>query len=105
MNCVRVRKSRRSSFGYVRAANAIIRIMSNDSQFIPPNSPEGRDVAFVYELAKNIRAPFIEQAISIERLIDDIIARHFCTNESLRHQFFSIILGEMRFSDKIDILE
>lgn len=86
--------------------NAIIPIMPDESEFIPFNSPEGRDVELVYELAKNIRAPFIEQAISIERIIDGIIARHFCPIEELQQQFLSVILGDrMTFSEKINILE
>src|SRR3954451_17302344 len=80
--------------------------MNDDHVFTPFDSPEARDIRFIYELAKNIRAPFIEQAISIERVIDDIIARHFCSDLELQQQFFSIILADrMSFSEKIDILE
>ena len=75
---------------------------------ISPDTPEGRDLSALHELAKNIRAPFLEQAIIIERLVDDIIAWHFCpSSEHLRSQFFSVILGgaEVTFSQKINILE
>ena len=81
--------------------------MASDNRTIRLDSPEGREISALYELARQIRAPFLEQAISIERLIDDIIAWHFCATEELRAQFFSTVLGgaDLSFSAKINILE
>jgi len=61
----------------------------------------------LFQLAQHIRAPFLEQAIFIEKLIEDIIAKHFCPEEERRTLFFSLVINgtELTFSSKIDILD
>lgn len=59
----------------------------------------------VFNLSKEIRGSFLDQAIPIEMLIDDIISHHFCPEEARRIFFFSITTPEISFSNKIKILE
>lgn len=56
------------------------------------------------ELAAKIRATFLEQAISIDSIISDIISTHFCYEEEKRAQLFSLISNYITFSIKIKIL-
>ncbi len=59
----------------------------------------------LYDLSKEIRGSFLDQAIAIEMLITDIISRHFCPEEARRSLFFSLVPPELTFSTKIRILE
>jgi len=59
----------------------------------------------VYNLSKEIRGRFLDQAIPIEMLIDDIISWHFCPEETRRSLFFSLMAPELTFSTKIKILK
>jgi len=56
-------------------------------------------------MAAQIRGPFLEQAIYIERIIDDIVSLHFCPDETKRNLFFSLVMPEINFAYKIDILK
>jgi hypothetical protein len=58
-------------------------------------------------LAKEIRGPFLEHAIVIERLIEDIISWHFCPDEERRLLLFSLVISEpdFTFSSKIEIID
>jgi len=77
------------------------------AEIIDKNSGLGRQLGQLFELAKQIRAPFLEQAIYIEGLVEDIISRHFCPDEDRFNLFFSLIINrtDLTFSSKIDILE
>ncbi len=61
----------------------------------------------LFQLAQEIRAPFLEQAIFIEKIIEDIIAQHFCPEENRRALFFSLVINgtDLTFLSKIEILE
>ena len=61
----------------------------------------------MFRLAQEIRGPFLEQAIFIEKLIEDIIAHHFCPDESRRDLFLSLVINgtDLTFSNKIAIFE
>lgn len=59
----------------------------------------------VYDLSKEIRGRFLDQAIPIEMLIDDIISWHFCPEETRRSLFFSLVTPKLTFSTKIKILK
>lgn len=76
---------------------------------IPFNPDDEGDKYFlqVSELAGNFRGRFIEQAIGIERLTEDIIATAFCKDEYRRRLFFSLVLNdaELTFSRKTIIFK
>jgi hypothetical protein len=74
---------------------------------INPDNELDRQLVQLFELAQRIRAPFLELAISIEKVIEDIIAQHFCPEENRRILFFSLVINgtDLTFSSKIRILE
>jgi len=61
----------------------------------------------LFKLAQEIRGPFLEQAIFVEKLIEDIIAQHFCPDEGRRDLFLSLVINgtDLTFSNKIAIFE
>lgn len=71
------------------------------------NDEFDKHFAYVIDLATKIRGPFINYVIDIERIINDIIANFFCSNESRRRLFFSSVLNgsELSFSQKTRILK
>ena len=76
-------------------------------EIIDGKSELGRQLKQLDELAKDIRGSILEQAIWIERLIENIIAWHFCPEEDKRYQFFSLVINgtDITFSSKIKILK
>lgn len=59
----------------------------------------------IYNLSKEIRGRFLDQAIPIEMLIDDIISWHFCPEDTRQSLFFSLVSPKLTFSTKIQILK
>ena len=59
----------------------------------------------LFNLSAQIRGPFLEQAIFIERIIDGIVSNHFCLDETRRNFFFSLIMPEIVFFKKINIIK
>lgn len=74
-------------------------------EIIKRNSEEGKQLQQLYQLAKEIRGPYLDQAITIELLVGDIISQHFCPEEDRRNLFFSLVISELNFFAKIRILE
>ena len=62
-------------------------------EIIDGKSELGRQLKQLDELAKDIRGSILEQAIWIERLIENIISWHFCPEEDKRYQFFSFVIN------------
>jgi len=54
-----------------------------------------------------VRSQIVYEAITLESVVDRIIATHFCSDESKHPAFFSFIFrdGEISFSNKIRILK
>src|SRR5215813_5579564 len=72
------------------------------------SSPDAQYLNYLHELDKQLRGPYLVQAIWIEELIDDIISQHFCPEDQGRRSLLiGLILNhrDMTFSGKIDILE
>lgn len=61
----------------------------------------------LFQLAKDIRASFLEQSIFIEKIIEDILAHHFCPEEDRRNLFFSLVINgtDLTFDSKICIFD
>lgn len=59
----------------------------------------------LYELSKEIRGSFLDQAIVIEWVIDDIISQHYCPEETRRRLYFSTVPPELTFLSKIKIFK
>jgi len=66
-----------------------------------------RHINELKSIAANIRGNFLDVAIWIEKLIEDIIASHFCTDSENRALFFSLIMNspEFTFYRKIGIFD
>lgn len=64
-----------------------------------------RQLDRLFDLSTEIRGKFLDQAISIEMLIDDIVSRHFCPEKDRRNLLFSLVTPELTFSTRIKILE
>jgi hypothetical protein len=69
------------------------------------DNEHGQHLIQVFNMAAQVRGPFLEQAIFIERIIDDIVSNHFCLDENRRNLFFSLVMPEIIFSKKIEILK
>lgn len=59
----------------------------------------------LFNLSTNIRGRFLDQVIVIERLIDDIISRHFCPEDYRFHLLFSLVATELTFHSRIKTLK
>lgn len=81
--------------------------MGQQPEFIDENSELVKQADVEYKLATRIRAPFLEQAIVIDRLIADIISQHFCPDEEKRTLFFSLITNgiTLSFHASINVFE
>lgn len=76
-------------------------------ELVDKNSELAKRIDAQYSLSAEIRAPFLEQAIAIDRLVADIISQHFCPNEEKRNLFFSLITNgtTITFSASINMLK
>ena len=77
-------------------------------EVIPRDGSElDKQLTGLYQLAQEIRAPFLEQAIFVEKLLEDIIAQYFCPEEGRRNLFLSLVINgtDLTFSTKILIFE
>ena len=61
--------------------------MSQDIPIIPPDAPQAANLNQVYTLAKGLRGAFIDQAIWIDVVITDILARYFVPDHDKRMLF------------------
>jgi len=59
----------------------------------------------LYDLSKEIRGSFLDQAIIVESFIDEIISQHFCPEKTRRILYFSSVPPELTFHRKIKIFE
>ncbi|GAH13880.1 unnamed protein product, partial [marine sediment metagenome] len=66
---------------------------------------KSQQIDHLYDVSKEIRGRFLDQAIPIEMLIDDIISWHFCPEDTRQSLFFSLVSPKLTFSNKIKILE
>lgn len=64
-----------------------------------------KQIEDLFKLSADIRGTFLDQSIMIERLIDDIIAKHFCAEEEKRILLFSLITSRFSFQSRIMALK
>lgn len=66
---------------------------------------ESQQLKLLCELSTEIRGKFLDQAIPIEWIIDDIISQHFCPEETRRMLYFSSVPPELTFFSKTRIFK
>ena len=72
-----------------------------------PESAKGKQLQELDRLAGRIRAPCLDQAVTIERLLTWIIAYHFCPEEERRILLYSLVINRpsFNFNRKIIVLD
>jgi hypothetical protein len=81
--------------------------MADQPAIIRLDTPEGTQLGRLYNLAQQMRGSFMEQAIWIDVILTDILARYFAPDESKRMFLSSEVLAGpyVSFSGRISILE
>lgn len=61
----------------------------------------------IFQLDKEIRAPFIINASYLDDFISRLITAHFCSNDERKEELFGTLMtdGTLTFKDKIDVLK
>jgi hypothetical protein len=81
--------------------------MTTEAEAAPTHDEFKQRLEQLFEIDRLVRSHIIYEAISIEGIIDQIIAWHFCPDEA-KHVWFQSLLfreGEVGFSKKIRILK
>ena len=81
--------------------------MADPSGFIPANTPEGEQLARVFNIAKHLRGAFMDQAIWIDVIVTDILAQYFVPDSGKRMLLSSDVLAgpDSSFSSRIKLLK
>lgn len=68
---------------------------------------KGKKLQALDSLATEIRAPFLDRAITVEGLLTWIIGYHFCPEEERRSLFYSLVINRPAFTlkTKIDVFD
>jgi len=66
--------------------------MANEPKVIPVDTPEGKYLNRIHDLARHVRGSFMEQAIWIDVLVADILAQYFAPDEDKRALLISEVL-------------
>jgi hypothetical protein len=81
--------------------------MANEPRLIPADTLEGLRLRQMYDLARDVRGSFMEQAIWIDVVVTDILAQYFAPDKDKRMLLSSDVLAgpNSSFGDRIKLLE
>jgi len=76
-------------------------------ELVDNSSDEEKQIDKQYQLDREIRGSILEQAITIEGFVEDIIATHFCPDLERRYLLHSLIIStpHLGFPSKVKILK